>query len=314
MQIRPLWLALTIVVSATPARADDNIAKADQLFAEGRALMDTDLHLACAKFEESLAYNAQAIGTLLNVARCDEKLGRIATAVARFTEARDRAREQGMTVHVEAAEARLRELVPRVPHVTLRFSTPPVPDTQIVIDERVIGSAKLDEIAIDPGEHPVVVSAPGFLPFEAKIQVAEGEHRDVEIPALQRSITVRSSQRTIGKITAASGAAAITTGVVLGLVARSRYRREFEVGSGGVAPCVELADGKPQCDAAGYSATNSARTLGTVGTVVGVVGVAAVGVGVFLWLRGPRDHEGSGVSLAPQLDADQAGFVAVGHF
>jgi len=42
---------------------------------------------------------------LLNVALCDEKLGRFASASAKFAEARDRAKEQGMDVHRKAARS-----------------------------------------------------------------------------------------------------------------------------------------------------------------------------------------------------------------
>src|SRR3954468_13496447 len=119
MLARGVALAALLVAMTPAARADDNVAKADKLFVEGRALMDSDLHAACEKFEESLKWNSQAIGTLLNVALCDEKLGRVASAAAKFAQARDMAREGNMTVHLEAAEERLKDLLPRVPYVTI---------------------------------------------------------------------------------------------------------------------------------------------------------------------------------------------------
>ena len=50
--------------AAQPAPlADPKIQKADELFAEGKALLDSNLLQACAKFDESLRYNGAAIGT-----------------------------------------------------------------------------------------------------------------------------------------------------------------------------------------------------------------------------------------------------------
>src|SRR4051794_5128978 len=110
MLTRGLVLAAMIGVAQRPAHAEDNVAKADRLFDEGRALMASDLHAACDKFEESLKWNSQAIGTLMNVALCDAKLGKVASAYAKFTEARARAREGNMDVRLKAAEEQLTAL------------------------------------------------------------------------------------------------------------------------------------------------------------------------------------------------------------
>src|SRR5512143_4337650 len=110
-----LALAALVVASlGTSAHAeptpDPRIEKADRLFAEGKALLGSNLLQACEKFDESLRENPAAIGTLLNVALCDEKLGRVASAVAKFSEARDRAKEQGLAEHVRAAEEHIAKL------------------------------------------------------------------------------------------------------------------------------------------------------------------------------------------------------------
>src|SRR5262247_3294211 len=137
------WLAgsaLTtalLAASASRAQADPRIDKADQLFAEGKALMASNLIQACDKFEESLHYNPAAIGTLLNVALCDEKLGKVASAVSKFTEARDHAKEQNLPEHVRAAEDHIAALTPSVPHLAIQLSEP-LPDTSVLVDDRVV--------------------------------------------------------------------------------------------------------------------------------------------------------------------------------
>lgn len=302
--MRGLAIAVVLVVAVRPVRADDNIAKADKLFDEGRALMKSDLHAACEKFEESLKFNSQAIGTLMNVALCDEKLGRTASAVAKFSEARDRAKEGNMDGHLKAAEERLKELVPRVPHVKIVFAKPPLPETRIVIDDQVIAMADIGDIALDPGEHPLVVSAPNHLSYETKIRIADGEHREVTVPALRGAT---SSRRTIGKIVTISGGVFIASGVILGLVANNRYEDQFD---GSNPNCNAMR----QCNGNGQTETERARTLGVVGSVVGGVGVAAVAVGLYLWIRSPSESHAKRVTLLPQLAPGEAGVVAVGRF
>jgi len=304
--MRGLVIAAMLVGAVRTARADDNIAKADKLFAEGRALSESDLHAACEKFEESLKFNSQAIGTLMNVALCDEKLGRTASAVAKFSEARDRAKEGNLDAYLKAAEDRIAALTPRVPHVKLVFATPPLPDTRIVIDNKVITMAEIGDIAIDPGEHPIVVSAPNHLSFETTVRVAEGEHRDVIVPALR---TGGSSRKTIGKIVTISGGVFVASGVIIGLLAKNRYEDQFD---GDPANCTKMTK---QCNGNGQTETERARTLGVVGTVVGGVGVAAIGVGLYLWLRAPKEAPSDKrVTLLPHLTPGEAGVVAVGRF
>jgi len=309
MSSRRIGIVLALLASSGTAVADDRVARADQLFEEGKAMLDKDLASACAKFEESLKFNSQAIGTLLNVALCDEKLGRFASATTKFAEARDRAKEQGMAVHLKAAEEHIAALADKVPHVTLKFSEPPLPQTTIVIDERLIPFAEIANHPIDPGAHDVVVSAPGHLAFKTHLEIAAGENKDLPIPPLQKSVTVKSSRRTIGKITTATGVATLGTGIVLAIVAKRRY--DDATGS---SQCNFLeSEQKWQCNSEGYAATGNARTLGNVATVVGGIGLVAVGVGAFLWLGGAKDEQ-QRVTVLPQVSPDGAGIAAVGRF
>ncbi len=310
MGSRRIWIVIALLTSSGTAVADDRVARADQLFEEGKAMLAKDLAGACAKFEESLKFNSQAIGTLLNVALCDEKLGRFASASAKFAEARDRAKEQNMAVHLKAAEDHIASLADQVPHVTLKFSEPPLPQTTIVIDERLIPFADIANHPIDPGAHDVVVSAPGHLSFKMHLEIAAGENKDLSIPPLEKSVTVRSSRRTIGKITTATGVAALGTGIALAIVARRDYDSATEH-----CDRITTDDGQLrwQCNSEGFAGTGNARTLGNVATVVGGIGLVAVGVGAFLWLGGARDGEPR-VTVLPQVSPDGAGIAAVGHF
>jgi hypothetical protein len=301
-------LAAALIAGAPRAGADPRIDKADQLFAEGKALLGSNLIQACDKFEASLQYNPAAIGTLLNVALCDEKLGKIASAVAKFTEARNHAKEQNLAEHVRAAEDHIAALGPSVPHLAIQL-TEQLPDTTILVDDRVVPLGEIADITIDPGERTITVSAPDRLPHREKIIIAKAEHRSVTIPALARSVTVTSSRRRIGQLVTLAGGAAFGTSIGLALYGshlRQQQIDQHHCGSNG-------SDGT-SCDPTGQSATTRARTYGTVATVVGAVGLAAAAAGTFLWLTAPQSSPTPTIAVVPDLSPGSIGLTALGRF
>ncbi len=309
MRSLPILIALVCAPAAAiaqkPTPTEDNVERADALFKEAQALQSTDLNAACAKFAESYELNPHALGTLLNVALCDEKLGRIASALEKFTLARDIASEQlasgekDVAAHKKAAIEHIGALAARIPHVTIEFVPPVLPETTIVIDGKAFAKDKLTAVPIDPGSHEIVVSAPGYLPYETTFAIAEGEHHNVAIPRLEKSVTVRSTRRTIGVIVGGSGALVGLTGIVVGLVARSRYND------------VTSCHPEGNCDLPeDYTKRKNARSLGTVGTVAGAAGGVALVVGAVLWYTGRKSGAETAqprVSLSPHIAPDSAG-------
>ncbi len=307
--------ALVIFATVVPAYADDKLdpklEKADRLFTEGRALMESNLLQACDKFDESLRENPAAIGTLLNVALCDEKLGRFASAVAKFSEARDRAKEQQLTEHQRAAEEHIAALEPSVPHLKLSLREV-LPDTKILIDDRIIPIASIADVAVDPGERVLVVSAPARLPYRTKLIVARAERKTVVVPVLARSVTVTSSRRRIGQIVSVAGVLAVGTGIGIGVYADRLFDQQFE------KECTHDPMLGDRCSPDGLRRTERAQSLGNVGTIVGLTG-AAIGVaGAILWITAPsrRSLEANdrAVTLVPQLGVDSLGVAALGRF
>lgn len=291
-------------------KPDPNVELADQLFAEGRALLPSNLSEACKKFDESLHYNPAAIGTLLNVALCDEKLGHVASAVVRFTEARDRSREQGLPEHLRAAEDHLAALEPQVPHLAIRL-TQQLPETKVLVDDRVYALTALGDIAIDPGEHVVVVSAPDRLPHRATVVIAPAEHKAIVIPALARSVTVTSSWRRIGQIATITGGAAFGASIGLAFYGLHVHNQQFDQQN-----CTHRQDLPDGCNGPGQSANERARTYGNVATVVGGVGLAVAAAGAVVWYLAPRSSQSSDTAPRVVLDVtgDRIGVVALGRF
>jgi hypothetical protein len=316
-RLADLAVAAVLVAAAGPASADPQadkpdpqVEKADQLFAEAKALESSNLREACDKYAESLRYNPAAIGTLLNVALCDEKLGRVASAVARFTEARDRAREQDLPQHLHAAEDHLATLQPQVPHLAIRL-TQRLPETKVLVDDRVVAPDALGDIAIDPGEHVVVVSAPDRLPHRAMLVIAPAERKAIVIPALVRSVTVTSSRRRIGQIAIVTGGVAFGTSIGLALYGRHLHQQQFDQHH-----CGPNNSGGTSCDTVGQPKIDKARTYGNVGTVVGSIGLAVAAAGAVLWYLAPHSFQSADAQPRVALDVtgDHVGVVALGRF
>ena len=308
--MRSLVAVLIVMASHGLGNADEGAAdhaKADALFEEAQQLKQAGKKgEACAKYDEALSYNKNAVGAILNVALCNEEGGRVATALALFSQARDLAREHNLAEHKKAAEEHIAQIEGLVPHLEISFAEK-APQMKLVIDDKVFAVEKANDIRIDPGARHIVVTAPGRVPYETTATLRASQKTSIAIPALGKPVTVKRARKTVGKIVTVSGIALIGTGIGLGFKANSDYDQEFAVGN-----CMQGPT--PMCNADGFANTQSALQLGTVGTVVGIVGIAAVGVGAYLWLFAPADSVEQNVAITPFVSPETAGIAAVGRF
>src|SRR3989442_3789140 len=96
---------LIVLALVGVAAADSSEEEADALFQKGRAKEKAgDTAEACRLYQQALDKNPNAVGTILNVALCNEKADKVASAYKKFKDARNRAREQNLTEHQKAAE------------------------------------------------------------------------------------------------------------------------------------------------------------------------------------------------------------------
>lgn len=259
----PILLALS-----GPAAADD---QSDRLFAEGRALVSQSKpDEACAKFQQAYAIDRHGIGILLNIGLCNERQGKVATAVKHYREVVDHAEEQNNLDAKQAAVERLAVLAPIVPRVTITGVV--IEGETIVVDDQAVPPG---EVELDPGDHRIVASAPGFSVYETHVRADIGKKATVEIPHLDKA----SHRKLYGTIGMAAGGAFVATSAILFGVAHSRYDSAFP------DHCDHVTGG---CDHEGQQTTDSARSLGNVGTVFGVVGLVAVAAGAALYFTAPH--------------------------
>ncbi len=309
------FLVVAAVVAGLPiatARADEfNPAKADALFDAGKKLEQAgDKAGACAKYDEALKFNAEAVGTIMNVGRCNQEAGLWASAAKKFRRALDLATEHNLAEYRAAASQQLTDIEPRVPHISLAFGVAPLPDTKVVVADDVIPLDAVGDIAVDPGEVVIAISAPHRVPFEKRVRVVERQHLALAVPPLPEPVTIKHGMRTAGAVTAGIGAAAAISATVAALVAHADYQRPYNGVPGTDAAYCDSKTG--ECNKAGFTAQLNAHSLGNAASVIGAVGAVAVGVGATLFLLGPHDEHH--IALVPELAPSSAGLAAVGRF
>lgn len=136
---------------------------ADVLFQEGRALMSAGRAAeACPKFTESNRLDP-ATGTLLNLAVCNEMLGKTATAWAQFRLAEVASEADHREDRVTLAREHLAALLPKLSVITVQVSDARrVPGLKLTLDGQSWGEPLWNvPTPIDPGAHSLVAEAPG---------------------------------------------------------------------------------------------------------------------------------------------------------
>jgi hypothetical protein len=180
---RPCASAFCFVLLTVPslARAGDPAA-AEALFRQGiEAMAQKDYVVACDKFAESERLDPGA-GTLANLADCQEKSGKLATAWQSWHDAIDKLPPGDEAVG--RAQQRVAQLEGRLPRLTIRLLPGAPSGTRVLRDGTELGPASLGAgLPLDPGPHEVVVKAPGRVDRSYPLPIGEGEHKDLNVEA-----------------------------------------------------------------------------------------------------------------------------------
>ena len=182
--MRASWLVL-IAVASTRVHADDK-AVAEAAFEEGRRLVAKgDYAAACPKFEAS--YRADpGLGALLNLADCHTHVGRTASAWAEFTEAEEKLRRAN-DKRADFAKEHAAALVPRLVRIKVVGPAKDVAGLVVKRDGADISQLLGTAIPVDPGDHAIEASAPGFVTWSTRVHaVDEGKTVGVTIAQLAK--------------------------------------------------------------------------------------------------------------------------------
>jgi hypothetical protein len=291
------------LVQAEPSAGDKATAQA--LFDQGKQLAAAGkVNEACPKFEESERLDP-GIGTQFHLASCYEQAGRTASAWTLFIDVASAAHAQKQLEREKVARGRAAVLEPRLSRITIE-----VPDRNRLTDLEVrrdgvsVGRAQWGApLPVDPGDHTITASATHKRAWQTTVRLTKGGGAmTVTVPALEdapASAAVgppvaateapfrasvppsegqASGRRTLGLAIASTGAAAAVTGVVLGLLAKSKFDSASEGGR-----CDATG-----CDPEARSIQRTAMSRGNVATVVFVAGAAIAGAGAVIWLTAPR--------------------------
>jgi hypothetical protein len=302
-----LLLVFEGLVHAQPT--PDQAAQAKQLFEEGRKqAADGKYQDACATFNKSFALDP-AVGTELNIGDCEEKLGHTAVAWHLFDDA---AKRDNDADRIKYARGRAATLAPKLAAVIIKLPDPSIVGLTVRVAGNPVPPAGEITTMVDPGDITVEVTAPGRAAETRTATATAGQTITVdfgaqpvappppEVPPAPETAR-RHSRVVTGEAIMGVGGAAVVTGVVLGLVARSHYNSAF--------PDHCMNTSKPVCDPSGFSTTSSAITLANAGTVIGVVGLAGVVAGAVVWYTAPKD-----IVVAPAASGQGAGISVSGTF
>jgi hypothetical protein len=289
-----------IALGTGSAHAQDKKA-GDALFREGRAAFDKgDYPTACAKFEASQAADP-ALGTLLNLAVCEEKVGKLVASRNHLIELLFKATKKDD--RAKFAEELSAKLEARIPTLTLTLAPDAPTDTKA---RDAQGGAPLEigkPVPFDPGAHEIVVTAAGRPDARLSVNLAEGARETRQIapgavvvveqpgPPPDEGASGRKLRRNLAYAAGGVGVAGLGVAIVTGLVLESKKS--------------ELDKHCPnkQCDATGVKllAEDKSTPLVAVNMVGWIAGIAGLGAGTVLFLtsRAPAGPADEGRPPAP---------------
>lgn len=187
---RPAPVQVAEVKPAPPpprTRPSSDAQVAQTLFDEAKKRVDAnDYAGACPLFEGS--YKADpALGALLNLADCHEHVGKTASAWTEYRSALDTARRNS-DKRQEFIEKRIAVVEPKLDK--LLVSSPASAPAGLVVTRDGVDITALLGVGtpVDPGEHTVIASAPGYASWQTTIEVTgEGVTSKVTVGTLKPS-------------------------------------------------------------------------------------------------------------------------------
>jgi tetratricopeptide (TPR) repeat protein len=302
---------------AAPALADEDrattVRRAVELFEEAKRLREArQLAEACRLFEQSNDLDPQT-GTLLNLADCEEKIGRRARARERYLQVAERAAAANPD---DPRIALARERAERLGAMLAGLSLvpPDIGDVEyaIEIDGDSVPVDRLRGVVwLEPGPHRIVVRAGGRQERGYRLSLAEGQVRTVELdvgpPLGATSIddaqlvpaTQRREAPVLGWALVGAGAGAIGAGMVTGILVLGERSRLEDDCPGGL------------CNTAGQARLDAVERLAAWTNVLFVVGAASAGAGTYLVLASPG---GDAARPSARVGVRGAALVAEGRF
>jgi hypothetical protein len=262
-------VCLTSAIGAARGGTRDPAA-AEALFRAGRERVAAgDWASACPMFAESNRLDF-ALGTSMNLAACEEHLGKLATAWEQYSELLDRlAPSDDRRAFVVESVARLERTAPRL---AVFLAAPSAEGTVVTRDDVDLRGASLGAaLPVDPGEHVIVLAVPGRFTRRYSVNIAAGQRltlrAEVGEPIVQNAARTGGVRRTTAWILGGVGIGALSLGAFLGALALSERSASDALCTNGVC--------RDQVALDDYEAAKSTALGADVALAVGAVSLGA---------------------------------------
>jgi len=165
--------------------------EAQSIFQEARKLDETgELARACALYEQALVLEPNAVGGRLHLARCYERIDKLASAASQYEVAERVATKGGQPERALYARRQLQALTPRLGTLTVdvpRAVRETSPDVLVSNDGSPLPREQWGaDVPVDAGPHSVEASASGRSTWSMMAVVKNGQPSRIEVPVLRR--------------------------------------------------------------------------------------------------------------------------------
>jgi len=310
---------LSVALSVHPAAAQDKkeLSKARSQFQRAIELEQAGNYSTALEQFRDVGQVRMTPQVRFHIASCEEKLGRLVTALGGYQLAFADADSVGedFKSEVQTAVTRLQASIPKLLIQRGRGAEA----AEIQLDGVALGASSVGvPVPLDPGPHSVSAKAPGALPFSQTVTIAENEQKSVDValslepqearPAAGAASAPadKSNPRLIPYVIGGVGIASlISSGVLFGL--RQSTLSDLE------EQCGPNHDACPSSAAGDYS---NLKVYNVTSQVALGVGVVCVGTAVTMLLL-QRKHASaakSGMTLVPSAPNTVAGVSWAGNF
>jgi hypothetical protein len=244
---------------------------------------------ACAKLAESHRLDPSP-GTVLNLAICHEKEGKIASAWAEFKEAEALSTASGRQDRADYARKRAATLEAKLSRLVVEIASPPE-GMVIRLEGKELRAAAMagSGMPMDPGKYSVEAAAPGKKAWSGTVIVESGPSTArLVIPAMADAPAAASAapkappppedssgstRRVVGYVAGGLGIASLGVGAAFGGLTLAK-----------AAEVQDLCGDAPKCSRAGVDANTTAKTMALVSDISLGAGAALAGAGLVLIL------------------------------
>lgn len=309
----PAAIGCATLLASLPARAD-NEANAKDLFARGRELRaNNDCGSAVPLFRKAYSIYPSGLGSLRNVAECEEALGHFASARRAWLDVKRAlitmppdAKYDGWDKDAEEAAGRLKPKVATFV-VDVYVKSPQgealaneKSGVEVFVNGESVGTALVGTpLERDPGSYRIRSQVRDAQPVEQEVTLSAGDNPHVTMRLVQTpheaTTTVASDpgkgRRTLGWVLTGVGGAALIAGGATFLL-RNSAKSDLD----------EQCPTHEGCDPSLRDTVDRGKTMSTLTTILVPAGVVAAGVGLTLVLTSRSNSStatGSSLTVSP---------------